>query len=90
MRALECSVHRDESCIGWIDDLREPIPPETGLSKAFRLLKPSGSLALFRNHPFVGRADDPVHRVIQLTFRDVGDRLAVHDKMVHHLARKPV
>lgn len=31
----------------------------------FRLLKSGGTLALFWNHPFVGRENDPLHMAIQ-------------------------
>ncbi len=44
------------------------IPPETGYPKAFRLLKSGGALALFWNHPFVGREDDPLHAAIQKVY----------------------
>lgn len=41
------------------------IPEEIGYSKAFDLLKPGGTLALFWNHPFVNRRDDMLHAEIQ-------------------------
>lgn len=45
------------------------IPAETGYSKAFGLLKPGGTLALFWNHPFVSRTDDPLHQKIRAAYR---------------------
>lgn len=45
------------------------IPQELGLSKAYALLKPGGALALFWNHPYMNRPDDPVHVAIQAVYR---------------------
>ena len=45
------------------------IPEETGYRKAMELLKPGGALALFWNHPFVSRRDDPLHQKIQAAYR---------------------
>ena len=45
------------------------VPPEVGFPKAYRLLRPGGTIALFWNHPFVGRAEDPLHREIQRAYR---------------------
>ncbi|SEU28130.1 class I SAM-dependent methyltransferase [Paenibacillus sp. NFR01] len=44
------------------------IPQEAGLAKVLGLLKPGGTLALFWNHPFVNREDDPAHRDIRLSY----------------------
>lgn len=41
------------------------IPRELGLPKVMGLLKPGGTLALFWNHPFAARADDPIHLAMQ-------------------------
>ena len=42
----------------WIDE-------NIGYPKAFKLLKPGGTLALFWNKPFIGRKDDLLHKKIQ-------------------------
>lgn len=42
----------------WIDE-------SVGYPKAFNLLKPNGTLALFWNKPFIGRKDDFLHQRIQ-------------------------
>ena len=42
----------------WIDE-------NIGYPKAFKLLKPGGTLALFWNKPFIGRKDDLLHQKIQ-------------------------
>ncbi|MGI6004923.1 MAG: class I SAM-dependent methyltransferase [Christensenellales bacterium] len=44
------------------------IPQELGLAKAYGLLKPGGTLALFWNHAFVNRRDDPLHVEIQKAY----------------------
>lgn len=41
------------------------IPPEIGYPKVFRLLKSGGTLALFWNHPFAARKNEPLHVAIQ-------------------------
>lgn len=45
------------------------IPEEIGYSKAFKLLKSGGTLALFWNKPFVAREDDILHRKIQSIYQ---------------------
>lgn len=45
------------------------IPEKNGYSKAFSLLKRGGTLALFWNRPFVGRAGDPLHQSIQALYK---------------------
>ncbi len=45
------------------------IPEETGYLKVKRLLKPGGTVALFWNRPFTGRAEDPLHIRIQEIYR---------------------
>ena len=53
------------------------IPEEIGYPKAFDLLKPGGTLALFWNHPFVNRSDDMLHAEIQeiySKYRPTGDK----------------
>lgn len=42
----------------WIDE-------NIGYPKAFKLLKPGGTLALFWNKPFIGRKEDLLHKKIQ-------------------------
>lgn len=44
------------------------IPEEVGYPKAYRLLKPGGTLALFWNRHFVNRADDALHCEIQAAY----------------------
>jgi SAM-dependent methyltransferase len=44
------------------------ISPQVGFPKAYKLLKPGGTIALFWNHPFVGREEDPLHREIQKVY----------------------
>lgn len=41
------------------------IPQEVGYPKVYQLLNNGGVLALFWNHPFVAREDDPLHVSIQ-------------------------
>ena len=41
------------------------IPEEIGFTKAYRLLKPNGTIALFWNHPFVNRQDEALHNEIR-------------------------
>lgn len=41
------------------------IKEDIGFNKIYRLLKPGGSVALFWNHPFVNREDEPLHSEIQ-------------------------
>ncbi|WP_422661281.1 class I SAM-dependent methyltransferase [Paenibacillus sp. EC2-1] len=41
------------------------IPKEISYSKTYDLLKSGGVLALFWNHPFVNRIDDPLHQEIR-------------------------
>lgn len=41
------------------------IPQRIGYPKVYQLLKSGGVLALFWNHPFVARNDDPLHMKIQ-------------------------
>lgn len=45
------------------------IAEPAGYQKARRLLKPGGALALFWNHPFAARRDDPLHAEIQAAYR---------------------
>lgn len=45
------------------------IPDKIGYSKAFKLLKSGGTLALFWNKPFVAREDDPLHQKIQSVYQ---------------------
>lgn len=49
------------------------INQEVGFSKIHQILKPGGSLALFWNHPFVGREDDPLHQRIQTIYNKYGE-----------------
>lgn len=44
------------------------IPQELGLTKVYRLLAPGGTIALFWNHPFVGRDDDKLHQAIRKAY----------------------
>ncbi|MFD1175881.1 class I SAM-dependent methyltransferase [Paenibacillus puldeungensis] len=44
------------------------IPQELGLTKAYSLLTPGGTIALFWNHPFVGRGDDALHQEIRKAY----------------------
>lgn len=44
------------------------IPPEIGYPKVFRLLKSGGTLALFWNHPFAARKNEPLHVAIQKVY----------------------
>ena len=44
------------------------IPEHIGYIKAYDLLKSGGALALFWNHPFVNRDDDPLHLEIQKAY----------------------
>ena len=39
------------------------LPPEAALEKVLRLLKPQGCLALFWNHPYPNRLEDPSNRI---------------------------
>lgn len=45
------------------------IPDDVGYPKALDLLKSGGALALFWNHPFVARADCPLHCEIQKAYQ---------------------
>ena len=45
----------------WIDE-------SVGYPKAFNLLRPNGTLALFWNKPFIGRKDDVLHQRIQAIY----------------------
>lgn len=45
------------------------IPEKIGYSKALKLLKSGGTLALFWNKPFVAREDDPLHHKIQSIYQ---------------------
>jgi len=45
------------------------IPQEAGYPKALKLLRPDGTLALFWNHPYVNRADDPLHQEIARAYQ---------------------
>lgn len=45
------------------------IPEQTGYPKAKALLRPGGTLALFWNHPYVNRDDDPLHREISRIYQ---------------------
>lgn len=45
------------------------IPEKIGYSKAFKLLKSGGTLALFWSKPFVAREDDPLHQKIQSIYQ---------------------
>ena len=45
------------------------IPDEIGYKKAFDLLKPGGTIALFWNKPFASREDDPLHQEIQSIYK---------------------
>jgi len=45
------------------------IPEETGYPKVFDLLKKSGTLALFWNHPHVNRQDDELHAKIRKIYQ---------------------
>ena len=51
------------------------ISEEIGYKKVFDLLKSGGTVALFWNHPFVNRADDPLH----LEIRKIYDRFKPSD-----------
>ncbi|MCQ1530482.1 class I SAM-dependent methyltransferase [Lutispora saccharofermentans] len=44
------------------------IPQDLGLTKAHGLLKPGGTIALFWNHPFVNRKNDPIHEEIRKAY----------------------
>ncbi len=44
------------------------IRPEVGFPKLLRLLKPGGAAALFWNHPYVNREDEPVHRAMRAVY----------------------
>jgi len=41
------------------------LPEEVGYSKALEFLKRGGTLAVFWNHPFINRDNDPLHRAIR-------------------------
>ena len=45
------------------------IPEQIAYKKALDLLKPGGALALFWNHAFVGKEDDPLHVEIQHSYK---------------------
>lgn len=44
------------------------IPQDVGLPKVYSLLKPGGTIAVFRNHPFVNREDGELHRMIRKVY----------------------
>ncbi len=50
--------------------IREPF----GFMKVKEILKQGGSMALFWNHPFVAREDDPLHMEIQQIYKWYADR----------------
>lgn len=47
------------------------VPQEIGYAKAFAMLKPGGTIALFWNRPFAGRQDNPVHQAVQAVYREM-------------------
>jgi SAM-dependent methyltransferase len=49
------------------------VPEEIGYPKAYDLLKPGGTLALFWNAPFCARPDGPAHREIQAAYARRGE-----------------
>ena len=60
-RAGGCDLLYSATAFHWI-------PEEIAYPRARRLLRPGGALALFWNHPFVGRAGDPVHCALRKAY----------------------
>lgn len=44
------------------------IPEETGYPKVYRLLKPGGAFARFRNYPYKDKENEPLHVAIQKVY----------------------
>ena len=63
------------------------IPEEIGYPKAFELLKPGGTIALFWNRPFVSRPEDPLHMELQTIYEGYFSRSKAQEESQQEVFR---